>query len=227
MAPRSRRQPAVDRALCTRTVSGRAAIEAILWDFGDTLTDERWMLEPLPGSPAWADLYLRRCGAGELGSLWNRGLKTSREVAFELADELGVQADVTLEHMRACCRRVRLFPRVEAFAAACKAPQAIVTVNCDLFSEVVAPALALDARFRPIVTSWEEGTEDKADLCDAAMARLGLADRGSCLLVDNRAENVAAWRSRGGAAHHFLGEHAFCDWAARSLRSLLGDVPLR
>jgi hypothetical protein len=98
-----------------------------------------------------------------------------------------------------------------------------VTINCDIFSEVVVPALDLARRFKVIVTSWEEGIEDKAELCDIAMARLGLANRAECLLIDNCEDNVAAWRARGGSGHHFVGEDAFCEQFAPKLRSLLSQ----
>lgn len=197
------------------------AVEAVLWDFGDTLADERWMLAPLADQPAWAELYLARCGEGELGSLWNRGLKTAREVAAALGAELGVDAALVLEHMHACCRRVRLFPRVAAFVDALSTQQAIVTVNCDIFSDVVVPALGLASRFSPIVASWEAGTEDKADLCDLAMAKLGLGDRAACLLIDNRADNVASWRARGGPAYRFVGEQALVEQLSPALQPIL------
>jgi len=197
------------------------AVEAVLWDFGDTLADERWMLAPMAGQPAWPDLYLARCGEGELGSLWNRGLKTAREVAAALGAELGVDGALVFEHMQACSRQVRLYPRVAAFVDALAIPQAIVTVNCDIFSDVVVPALDLASRFSPVVASWEAGIEDKADLCDLAMAKLGLSDRADCLLIDNRADNVASWRARGGSAYRFVGEQALVEQLSPTLQPIL------
>jgi hypothetical protein len=92
----------------------------------------------------------------------------------------------------------------------CALPQAIVTINPDMFSDCVIPNYQLDKMFETIVTSWEEGTLDKSDLCDIALARLdGVAERSAALLVDNRIENVERWRARGGVAYHFTGDAAF------------------
>jgi FMN phosphatase YigB (HAD superfamily) len=204
-------------------VDDRMRLEAILWDFGDTLADERWMLASLEGRPDWPNLYRERCGAGDLGSRWNRGDATADDVAAELAAAMGVPASIVIEHMRGCSRQVRLFPSVMAFVRACPAPQAIVTVNCDIFSQVVAPDLDLATWFDPIVTSWEEGLEDKADLCEIAMKRLGAKERAACHLIDNRPENVAAWRARGGSAFHFIGEQSFVDDLAPRLNALLTE----
>jgi len=74
---------------------------------------------------------------------------------------------------------------------------------------------ALAARFDAIVTSWQEGTANKADLCQIALSRLpGAFKPQECLLIDNKRENVAAWERRGGRAVHFESGPALVDrWA--------------
>jgi hypothetical protein len=181
-------------------------LQAVLWDFGDTLADERWMLAPLDGAPGWPGVYRRVLDGGDLADRWNIGSATAEEVAEELGDELGVPGRAILRHMHACCRSIGIYLDVMALAAKLEAPQAIVTINPDIFSDVVVPAYKLRAQFAAIVTSWEEQTLSKADLCDAAMSRLpGAVDREACLLIDNRADNVAEWRARGGSAWLFEG----------------------
>jgi phosphoglycolate phosphatase-like HAD superfamily hydrolase len=179
-------------------------IQAVMWDFGDTLADERWMLAPLEGAPGWPGAYRRVLEGGDLADRWNSGSAAAVDVAEEFSRALGVSAGCILQHMRACCRNVSLYPDVMALAERLDAPQAIVTINPDIFTEVVVPAYDLSTRFATVVTSWEERTLNKADLCDIAMSRLpGAADRKACLLIDNRLDNVAEWRSRGGAAWLF------------------------
>jgi len=181
-------------------------LQAILWDFGDTLADETWMLAPLAGAPDWPAAYGRILGGGDLADRWNLGRATARDVAADLAAGLGVSAANVLDHMRACCGNVTFYADVMALAAGIGLPQAIVTINCDVFSEIVVPTYRLSERFQAIVASWEEGTLSKADLCDIAMSRLaGATDRARCLLVDNKLENVLEWRARGGAGWHFRG----------------------
>jgi len=180
-------------------------LQAVLWDFGDTLADERWMLAPLAGSPRWPEVYRQVLDGGDLADRWNVGSASAADVAEEFGRTLGVPAQHILAHMRTCCRNVSLYPDVMALTARLRFPQAIVTINPDIFSETVVPAYDLSTRFAAVVTSWEERTLSKADLCDIAMSRLpGALDRDACLLIDNRMENVAEWRARGGAAWHFL-----------------------
>jgi hypothetical protein len=164
------------------------------------------------GTPDWPKLYRERVGSAALGLHWNTGAISTREVATELAGALGVEVDAVIAHMEACSRRVRFFSKVMAFIEECAAPQAIVTVNPDIFTNVVVPEYQLDRRVDLIVTSWQQGTEEKSALCGCAIDQLGIAvSLAECLLVDNRADNVLAWQSKGGAAYHFRGENAFCE----------------
>jgi FMN phosphatase YigB (HAD superfamily) len=187
-------------------------VKLILWDFGDTLADERWMLAPLDEVPDWPKLYRERVSAGALGSRWNTGAVSTQEVAAELAEGLGIPTDAVVAHMERCSRQVRFFSRVISFVDEFAAPQSIVTINPDIFTNIVVPEYQLDRRFDLIVTSWQQGTEDKTALCEFAIAQLDIAaPLAECLLVDNRLANVLAWRSKGGAAYHFRGERAFCE----------------
>jgi hypothetical protein len=182
------------------------AIQAVLWDFGDTLADETWMPAPLPGVADWPAAYGRILGGGDLADRWNLGLATVAHVADELAAGLGVAGARVLMHMRRCCGEVVFHPEVMKPVAELGLPQAIVTINSDIFSEIVVPTYALADRFDTIVASWEEATLSKADLCDIAMSRQpGAVDRASCLLIDNKLENVLEWRGRGGKAWRFQG----------------------
>jgi beta-phosphoglucomutase-like phosphatase (HAD superfamily) len=177
-------------------------IRALLWDFGDTLADERWMLAPPKDEPRWGEAWLATMEA--LGPRWSVGTATSAEVAADVAARLGWPVERANAHMRACCGRIAFYPGVRELIARAPVPQALVTVNPDIFSEVVAPAYGLAGMFATIVTSWEEGVADKAALAAAAMRRLG-ADLTppECLLIDNLEPNVTAWRAVGGRAHHF------------------------
>jgi FMN phosphatase YigB (HAD superfamily) len=180
----------------------------LLWDFGDTLVDERWMWSCPEGFPNWTDSY-RALGAGDLGSGWNRGELTFEEFAKELAADVGIGFDDACAHMQRCCTTIHFFEHAWATARLHAVPQAIVTINPDLFTRFVAPNYGLDTVFDTIVTSWQEGTEDKARLCEIALERLGGHDPAEALLIDNIEANIEAWRARGGRAYLFVGDDEF------------------
>ena len=89
-------------------------------------------------------------------------------------------------------------------------PQALVTVNPRLFSEQIVPRYPIFKKFEVIMTSWEERTLDKVELCSVALSRFQTAIAPSAaLLVDNVSENVKGWERRGGQGYWFQGPKAF------------------
>jgi len=184
-------------------------IDCVLWDFGDTLADERFLMAPLAGFPDWPSVVRQQIFDGALGQEWFVGKANMDDVVRQLSTILGADAATIHDHMIGCCRRISFFERPMDAARSSHLAQAIVTINSDIFSDHVVPNYRLDRHFNPIVTSWQDASLDKSDLCDSAMRRLGLADRGRALLIDNKADNVAGWRARGGIAYHLTGNTAF------------------
>jgi FMN phosphatase YigB (HAD superfamily) len=191
-------------------------VRYLLWDFGDTLVDQRWMWPCPDGVPGWTEWY-QALGAGELGERWELGELSTDDLAVTLAAEFGITTDAAMTHMQSCCRAVQFFPHAWGAARARSLPQAIVTLNSDVFSRFVVPAYELGKVFDVIVTSWEEGTRDKADLCQIALERLGGKDPAQALLIDNIEANVDAWRARGGQAYLFVGDEQFASDVVRLL----------
>ena len=61
-----------------------------------------------------------------------------------------------------------------------------------------------------VVASCEERVRDKTALCEIALARLGAPGAlSTALLVDNRDDNVAAFRGRGGQGYLFTDDATF------------------
>ena len=183
-------------------------IQYLLWDFGDTLVDQRWMWPSPDGVPGWTARFQALIDT-ELDERWMRGETTTGEVAAIFAVDLGTTPDALMVHIEQLCRNVQFYEHAWIAAQARLRPQAIVTLNADLFSSLIVPNYALDSTFDEIVTSWEEHTLDKAHLCEIALERLGGRDPAHALLIDNIEENVDAWRARGGQAYLFRTDAEF------------------
>jgi beta-phosphoglucomutase-like phosphatase (HAD superfamily) len=188
------------------------SIRAIFWDFGGTLADETWMLAPLAGHDAWPELYRDVMDNNALRQRWSDGEASTADVVEALAQRSGKPRRAILTHMRACCRNLIFYPKVMELVERTSLPQALVTVNSDVFTEVVAPHYALARRFDPIVTSWQEGFSDKGLLCEIARLRLDSNLKAAeCLLVDNLQANIDAWVARGGTGLYFTDEDDLLD----------------
>jgi len=189
----------------------------LLWDFGDTLVDERWMRRAPAGVPGWEDAW--NATMADLADAWNVGATSSDAVYAALAERTGMAVDEVAAHAEHCCRHITFHEEAWRVAGERRRPQAIVTVNPELFSDLVVPACDLAAVFDHVVASNQEGTDDKVALCERALARLGFrGDRLEVLLIDNRPDLVDAWRDAGGSGYWFQGDDRF----AQDVGGLLG-----
>jgi hypothetical protein len=180
----------------------------LLWDFGDTLADERWMRRCPAGCPDWGKAWTLTME--DLADDWNVGAIGSSTVYEALADRTGMSTSEVEAHARECCERIVFYSNAWRMAREHRLPQGLVTVNPDLFTDHVVPSHALAGVFDVIVVSFAERTADKSDLCETALDRLGRADeRSSALLIDNRLDLVQAWKRNGGVAYWFQSDEQF------------------
>ena len=182
--------------------------DVLLWDFGDTLVDERWMLAPPVGISGWRDAWIAVMATH--ADDWNRGAVSAHDVFAALADETGMTAAAVEVHAHACCRTLGFHEHAWRVAREHRLPQALVTVNPDIFGAWIVPDHRLHEVFDAIVMSYAEGTTDKCSLCDRALERLGATrDRSRALLIDNRADLVEQWRAAGGVGYWFRDDEQF------------------
>ena len=62
-------------------------VRYLLWDFGDTLVDQRWMWPSPDGAPDWTARY-QALPESELDERWNLGELTTEELAVALTADL-------------------------------------------------------------------------------------------------------------------------------------------
>ena len=180
----------------------------LLWDFGDTLVDERWMLRAPATCPTWPNVWSEIMSTRADG--WNVGAFRSPEIFAALAARTGMAVEDVEAHARDCCRLLAFNETAWRVATERSLCQALVTVNPDLFCEHVVPAHCLRAVFDVIVTSSAEQTADKPTLCEIALDRLRFdGDRSDALLIDNRLDLIEGWRNVGGAGYWFQSDERF------------------
>ena len=140
---------------------------------------------------------------------------SSREEIADTAARTGVTAAALLAQLELGCARLPLHPEIWRFAQAQRAlgrQTALVTVNVDIFSRVIAPALQLSQVFDVVVNSADVHELDKIALCEIAFRRLDGCAFHNSLLIDDTPHNVAAFRARGGMAYQFTTDAAFAAW---------------
>ncbi|MEM7262461.1 MAG: hypothetical protein AAF488_10765 [Planctomycetota bacterium] len=197
-------------------------IRILLWDFGDTLCDERFIWNH---GPEWLEVY-QTFDQG-IGAAWCRGEVEIARFAKGIANRVGLSVPAVLEHLKTSCRQVAFFPKTDDFFRTHPLPCAIVTVNPDLFSTEIVPHYQLAETCDVIVTSWEEGTLDKGELCAIALERWAEeCDPSEALLIDNKQANLDAWSERGGATYLYTTDDRFAeDVGPQSNHPILGRLP--
>ena len=198
----------------------RDRINAVIVDFDGTLCCERYFarlgseaLDAIAGlvfgdaSGLWADP-------------WMRGDLTSADVAAYLSGHLGQTPETILSALREGCAEMRLNPAVLEFAVDQRArgrKTALVTANMDVFTEVVAPAHALNSVFDVVLNTSDHRTLDKAILWRKAFDSFGPGySFASSLLVEDSPKMAALFESLGGFAHRYLGEGSFRSWLSET-----------
>jgi beta-phosphoglucomutase-like phosphatase (HAD superfamily) len=199
------------------------ALRCVLWDFGNTLVDQDWMLTPHQAVAEWPEVWTA-VARSDLEATWCLGEMTCEDMAHRISEQIGLSVADTMAHIRYCCSNIRFFEAAIGAARRCSLPQAIVTVNPDVFTRFVVPHYQLDALFPVIVTSWQERTLDKAELCARAVARLNeTLGHDEALLIDNIEPNVRAWEAGGGVGYVFVGEAQFAADLQTTLQEVVGD----
>ena len=193
------------------------ALRCVLWDFGDTLVDERWMRIAPAGFPDWSAVWVDVI-TPEFALAWDTGEIGVADVVGRVAERLQMPFDEAMAHAEWCCSQIRFFAKPMEIARNSRLPQGIVTVNPDLFNMWVMPEYDLEQLFRPIITSWEHGSIDKGILCTAAINALDEPVLpNETLLIDNKQQNLDAWTAKGGLGYLFTTEEQF-------ERDLQGDL---
>jgi hypothetical protein len=184
------------------------AVEVLLWDFGDTLADETWMRRTPAACPSWSSAW--RDVMHEHADDWNTGRIDEAVIFSALSAHTGMDVASIERHAAACCQSITYNPAAWRAAMGRRRPQALVSVNPDLFVERVVKLHDLARHFDAVVVSCLEGTDDKTRLCDIALERLQFdGPRSDAMLIDNRSDLVDAWVHSGGSGYHYRGDAAF------------------
>ena len=192
-------------------------VQCLLWDFGDTLCRETFIWS---SGPEWEAVYQSFDGGWADG--WNVGSLGTAEFARLASEHIPLPPDEIISHMRERCNEIEFFEFTYAFFKQRHLPQAIVTVNPDLWTETIVPLYGFDTMADAIVSSWEEGTTDKGVLCSLALDRLHIECQPSAaLLIDNKQSNLDSWAARGGIGYLYTTDTAFKRDVANGIEGLI------
>ena len=137
------------------------AIDAVIFDYGFTMSSEYYFNIPHPRIPQWHELIQESVFYDEcVTSEWMNGRIGLRDIAGILQERTGEDLESNLVFLRDGCKDLRENSAVVRFARKLRGhaiPIGLVTVNCDVFSDIIVPEHRYDELFDVIVNSCDHG----------------------------------------------------------------------
>ena len=194
-----------------------AHIRCIVFDFGMTLSSDRYFKIAPPGIPEWGSVIQQHIfDQRHIVNAWMAGELTLVDIAQIVARQMDVPIPVIIETMERGCSAMTFNAAVWEFATAQRAAgrkTALVTANMDVFTKIVVPAHGLDQIFDVILNSADHHELRKELLWDRAFALLGDGiDYGNSLLIEDSEKELTLFRSRGGLAVQYQNDERFREW---------------
>ena len=192
-------------------------VRCVVFDFAGSLCSARGGYVPMGDDEDYAGV-LGRCVLGNpvLLGQWMVGAKKAQDIAAIVAEHVGVGADVVLERMAEAARGLQLNEEVVGFVGSLREKgvrTVLVTLNMDVFTDVVVGAHGLGELFDVIVNSADVGQLDKETLWRRAFEELG-DDIGfaDSVLIETNACNLELFGRLGGVACQYTSVASFEDW---------------
>lgn len=190
-------------------------LRCVVFDYGDTLCNNPYFGQlgrdflhvvdtQIFGdcSPQWADPWLQ----GEL---------TTDDIVKHLSSLTGTSSTEIMAGLELGCSRIRPFPAIWQFAQSQQAvgrKTALVTLNFDIFSRVIVPAVGFDKVFDIIVNSCDYRTDDKVHMWEIAFSQLDGCSFSNSLLIDDKQKYTDLFRAHGGMAYQYISDEEFSVW---------------
>lgn len=192
-------------------------IDAILFDFGGTFVDQVFFRSgsvkisdfPKIMKEKFYEPFFSNPDSRSLLGSWIAGESTKYDIAQSISLQTNYPSEDVLSAMEENCRNLRVFDSVFEWAKEISKIKktAIVTINSDIFTDVIVETYSLNIYFAVIVNSCHYKTVDKTLVCKIALEKLGNVRIDRALLVDDSKSNCEEFIQAGGNSYLFTDEN--------------------
>ncbi len=141
---------------------------------------------------------------------------TKKDIAKIISEKTQLPLNQVLDYMHEGCNHLSFNSAVYDFAIYCKQQgikTVLVTVNMDIFSEIVVPKYELKNLFEVIINSADFECSDKNVLWKIGFDQLvGNINYHNSLLIEDSKKNIKKFRRNGGFVHQYLNDNNFLNW---------------
>jgi FMN phosphatase YigB (HAD superfamily) len=187
-------------------------INAVIFDYGFTLSSEYYFNVKHHGIPNWFDIIQEVIFSNEeFVKLWITGKRKLIDVAEMLHCVTHIDTGDILECLKDGCKKLKENAAVINFAKKLKLhsiPIALVTGNFDVFTEIVAPFHGYDKLFDSIINTADYGETDKLKLWPIAFGKLNMEiDYKNTLLIEDTIKEIGNFKRMGGHAIQYTSDN--------------------
>jgi predicted acetyltransferase len=180
-------------------------IKAVIFDYGLTIGAEYYFNVQHPDIPNWNEIIQETVFRNKTFiDKWLTGDVSLIDVAKKIEAETKINQNQTLDTLKKGCMNLKENEEVIEFAKELNInnfPIAMVTLNFDIFNEIVIPYHAYDRIFKVIINSCDYNEIDKKKLWPIAFKKLGTEiNYENSLLIEDSKYEVDRFVSMGGNA---------------------------
>ncbi|MFC1819471.1 hypothetical protein ACFLZG_00090 [Thermodesulfobacteriota bacterium] len=199
-------------------------INCVIFDFAFTLCSELYFKEiGIESESKITEFIFRGDNIKKWSDPWMSGELTSKDICKYLSDNLPFSSDDIYSALCRGCSHLDMNQEVYNFAKALAISEkktALVTINADIFSQIVVPQNGFDSIFDIIVNSADEHEIDKGKLLQYSLDLFGSdITFGTSLLIDD--SPIVDWfRAQGGYAYRYTDDDSFGEWMKTNIQSV-------
>ena len=189
-------------------------IDAVIFDYGFTFSSEHYFNVPHPRIPQWHDLMQEVIfGDKRVCRAWMNGAIGLSDITHIIQEKTGEDCTSILTYLRDGCRKLRENQAVATLARQLKShgvPIGLVTVNFDVFNDIIVPSHRYNELFSVIINSCDYAEIDKRVLWPMAFQQLGdHIGYANSLLIEDGKQEPQQFRVSGGYAIEYVNEVNF------------------
>lgn len=190
--------------------------QLIIFDFHKTLTDTVYFDHFDPETRNLiSDLVFRPPNNKLWDKRWMSGALGYTEVLRHLSEKMVIPYKKLEEELFMSLKNIHWNQPIWEFSQSVRktTKTAIATINTDLFNEFVVPHYDLSRKFDAILNSYEEGHDNKTEMCKAIAGKFGLNLRDNrILLIDDKKKNIDDFVSAGGEGFRYESAEMFAEF---------------
>ena len=206
-------------------------IKAVIFDYGFTMSSDNYFKIPHPSISNWKEIVQRIAfDSKDINHEWMKGNVSLYDIARLIHDETNIPAEDIHYYLQIGCKNLIENDPVLNFAKELKKnsiPIGMVTINMDVFNDIIIPTHNYNQLFNIIVNSCDYNTLDKTKLWPIAFNNLGEnIDYDSCLLIEDKIKEIQKFKHLGGYVLQYSKDATFSEELKNYSKQIYKKNPL-